>query len=378
MSRHLQSTSSRSSGRTRPRSAERSAEDKEHDGSGGAPSDAEYFADDASEYDGDPSPISSPERGMTRGLMASQLRGAVKRLKIELPPSVVRRFLDDGKSSLAELRDVEALRSVAERAEVIVRVCKANPVQAFYYCVDIPDSSPEGFLDLKRRVNLAFHLEGMRIMHMLSDEDRQKLVDTPLADVLEEFKKRDARLLILSALRERVPDEVAMEILQDPACQSRVSIGGEETALAGKLLEFWNERGQVAARRQRLELAFDDYDMQLRDSCPFCNAYIEGKVDADVDDVIGISVIGSRLNGRRKEFGKYLPACEEELRNGLHRSAVPLKEAVHRAMRCVKRLDRARGERQTSAALLAHAMRVSNYLPFSVMFLRKEIAGNES
>jgi len=337
--------------------------------------DASHVDDDFSEYDVDQSPLSSPDRGVTRGRLASQLNGEVKRLKIELPPSVIRSFLDDGKRSLKELRDMTALREVADRAAVIVRVCKAHPVQAFYFCVDYPDNcSPSAFLDLKRRSNLAFHLEGMRIMHMLNEEEREKLVDTPLADVLMEFRNRDARLMVLSSLRRQVDDHTALEILNDSACQGRLSVGGEETALAGRLLEFWNERGQTQTRRDRLRSAFDDYEMTLRDSCAFCNAYIEGKVDAETNDVVGISVIASRLRGRRKSVERYLPSCEEELRKCIYVKAMPLQQAVHEAMRKTKDVDRLSGNlRPTTAALLAHCVRPSHYLPFSVMVLRKEI-----
>lgn len=337
----------------------------------------EASEDEFSEYDVDPSPLSSPDRGVTRGRLASQLSGEVKRLKIELPPSVIRSFLDDGTGTLNELRDVASLREIADRAEVIVRVCKAPPIQAFYYCMDYSDSSPQNFLDLKRRANLAFHLEGMRIMHMLCEEDREKLKDTPLADVLMEFRNRDARLMVLSALRRQVDENLALEILNDAACQGRLSIGGEETALAAKLLEFWNERGQAEQRRGRLRSAFAEYEMQLRDSCVFCNAYIDGKVDADVEDVIGISVIASRLRGRRKEVMRYLPACEEALRKHIHYKPEPLERAVHLAIHNVKTVDRM-GERPTNASLLAHCQRPSHYLPFSVMVLRKEIIPIES
>lgn len=329
---------------------------------------------DFAEYDVDPSPLSSPECGRTRSRYASRLGSEVKRLKIELPPAVVRNYLDDGKGSLEDLRDVKSLREVTDRAAEIVQACRVPPVQAFYYCIDYPNSSPEGFLDLKRRANLAFRLEGMRIMHMLTEQERQKLVNTPLADVLNEFRERDSRLMILSALKKKTDDIEASEILNHPACQGRVSVGGEETLVATKLLEFWKEQGDTEKRRERLRMAFAEYEMTLREDCPFCNAYIEGKVDADVNEVIGISVIASRLRGRRKSIPKYLPACEEELRKQIHHSNHSLKDCVRLALAAARIVDKKpKNEMSTKASVLAYCSRTVNYLPFSVMVLKREI-----
>ena len=368
-SSHSPSSSSSPSPQSRYCAQAQAQEDK----SGASDNDA-FSQDDLSEYDVDPSPLSSPERGVTRGRLAKQLRGKVKRLKIELPPSVIRSYLDDGTRSLDELRDVKSLRSVTDRAAVIVRACKASPVQAFYYCVDYPDGTPADFLDLKRRANLAFHLEGMRIMHMLTEEDRKKLSDTPLADVLAEYRKRDTRLMVLTELKRHVSETEGMEILQDASTQGRISLGGEECSIATKLLDFWKERGNTAVRKDRLKAAFEKHGMQLRDECPFCNAYVDGKVDAELDDVIGISVVASRLRGRRKDIFRYLPACEESLRKCLHHQDLSLMDAVRQAMLATRPIDRLPVQgTPTIASLLAHALRPSHYLPFSVMILRKEI-----
>eukprot|EP00210_Caulerpa_lentillifera_P008137 g7771.t1 len=263
-------------------------------------------------------------------------------LAIPLPPSVVRSFLDDGTRSLTELRDVSSLFEVAERASVIVKECRVPILVAFYFCVDVPYGNTETFLELKRLMKRVFRIEGHRIMHMLEEDDREMLLETPLADVVEEFRNRDSRAMILAKLRTLVPNTKASEILNHESCVYRISIGGEEGALARELVEFWNERNHTEPRKERLELAFASKGMTMRSTCPLCNAYIAGEVHAHVDDVIGLSIIASRLRGRQKDFITYFASCEEEFKHHLHNKRCDLSTAIREAMRTVKQIDKKR------------------------------------
>eukprot|EP00210_Caulerpa_lentillifera_P005899 g5640.t1 len=261
-------------------------------------------------------------------------------LAIPLPPSVVRSYLDDGTRSLKELRDVSSLFEVAERASVIVKECKVPILLAFHYCVDVPNGTPETFRELKRLMKRVFRIEGLRIMHMLKEDDREMLLETPLADVVEEFRNRDSRAMILAELRTLMPSAVALEIINHKSCTYRISIGGEEGALARELVKFWNERNQSEHRKERLELAFSSKGMTMRPTCPLCNAYIAGEVHAHVDDVVGLSIIASRLKGRRKDFNIYFASCEEEFKHHMHNKKCDLSTAIREAMRTIKQIDK--------------------------------------
>jgi len=177
---------------------------------------------------------------------------------------------------------------------------------------------------------------------MLEEEDREGLLGTPLEDVVQDFRNRDSRAMILSELRTLVPHVKAVEILNHQACAFRISIGGEERALARELATFWNQRSQTEARREQLELAFSSREMTLRPTCPLCNAYISGAIHAGLDDVVGLSIIASRLRGRRKEFGIYFAFCEEEFKHQFHVKKSDLSTAIREAMRAVKLIDKTR------------------------------------
>jgi len=75
---------------------------------------------------------------------------------------------------------------VLERVMAILNDCDgAHPGAAFDFCIAYPQHGPAEFIDFQHRCGMVFYNERERILSHLSREDREKLKNLSLKDVLE-------------------------------------------------------------------------------------------------------------------------------------------------------------------------------------------------
>eukprot|EP00210_Caulerpa_lentillifera_P009595 g9152.t1 len=199
-------------------------------------------------------------------------RGAIIGKKIELEDclgvrlssidAVVRKFLimdylDHSTNVKMMLEDIEMRFGVISKVEEILKCTpRAHPEAVFDFCVEKPDATPEDFQRERQNLNKVFRLEGARILFKVPELERLKLRETPLISDYEEFLERDSRSIISSHLQKWFCKETAEEILEHPACQTRLSFGGEEYAIAEKLYQFWNEKNDAKLRQRSSCVSF--------------------------------------------------------------------------------------------------------------------------
>eukprot|EP00210_Caulerpa_lentillifera_P005902 g5643.t1 len=238
-------------------------------------------------------------------------RGAIIGKKIELEEVlgvrlssidvVVRKFLildylDHSTNVKTTLEDIEMRFSVVEKVqEILKRTPNAHPEAVFDYCLKYPDSTPLDFDSDRRNLNKVFHLEGARILFMIPESEREKLVDTPLINDYKEFLLRDSRSIISSHLQRWISKETAEEILSCSACEARLRFGGEESGIAEKLYQFWKEKDNPKLRQERLMQALKAKNLPFISDDHRLLSYINGQLDCDVEDLVGEVEVEHRL-----------------------------------------------------------------------------------
>ncbi|CAM9466567.1 unnamed protein product, partial [Chrysoparadoxa australica] len=73
----------------------------------------------------------------------------------------------------------------------------------------------------------------------------------------------------------------------------RYSLGAEEQAL--KMKSFWETRKDAKSRREILKAALDERGLDLRSDSQFCNAFIHGHEDVDLEEIVGIMDLTGQL-----------------------------------------------------------------------------------
>ena len=187
--------------------------------------------------------------------------------------------------------------AISRVREVLHKCCGAHPGAAFDFCVQNPDAGPAEFQELKDKMRKVFRMEGERIFRYLTRSERLGLRRTPLRE--DVFHSDVGRNGIRRCLVARVGRERAEEILDHPDSQRRICRGGEESKVATKLLEFWNERCDPEERRQRLKAAFAERGRSMQSSMPQCQQYIAGTVDYDPEELILLDTVQWKSHRRR-------------------------------------------------------------------------------
>ena len=213
-----------------------------------------------------------------------------------------------------QLTELKARCAAIPRVREILRECYgAHPGAAFDFCVQNPDAGPGEFQELKDKMRKAFRLEGERILRHLTRSERLNLRRTPLQeDVLQSDEGRNG---IRRCLMVRVGRERAEEMVDHPDSQRRIRRGGDESIVATKLLEFWNERYDPEKRRQRLEAAFAERGQPIPPNMPQCQQYIAGTVDYDPEELILLDTVHWKSHTRRgyRSFGDRVHALEHRV-----------------------------------------------------------------
>jgi len=185
------------------------------------------------------------------------------------------------------LERIEQRRCVLSRVKKILKKCpRAHPDAAFDFCVAHPGAGHTEFRILKDKLRQVFRLEGRRILANLPKDEREKLKDGPLADVLNDFEQRDSDELVRCYLRRWFGDETVDTVMVDPAWRRRPWAVGPEDRVASELKEFWSEKMK---RRDELTAALMKRNLSLPENCQHCMDYVN---DEGCDNVnVAVAVV---------------------------------------------------------------------------------------
>eukprot|EP00210_Caulerpa_lentillifera_P006972 g6667.t1 len=232
--------------------------------------------------------------------------------------------------------DVKQRYSSLNRITELMDVCKAHPQSALDYCMDNPHGSVQEYVEFREIMRTVFFMEGNRILLMLSPVNRTRLECTVLADVLAQFRERNLQFLVLQKLQFCVDIDTAKQIWNLPACQKRIERGGDESKLATELIAFWKTKDDPKQRREDLQSALEAHGLTLRTDSVFCREYINGKIDADLDEIVGIMMITSRLfEISHVAWSQYRHRCEAKFRDCLLGEELTLEQSITRALKKV-------------------------------------------
>lgn len=195
---------------------------------------------------------------------------------------------------------IKERRCVLRRVKNILEACKvAHPEAVFEFCVNNPGAGLTRFLNLKRKMQQVFQLEGPRILHELPKDDLERLNEGPLADVYEEFKNRDTTALLRGYLTNWFSKAIVDKIMTDPGWKSRSWAKGPEDRVASELKAFW--KGKLE-RRAKLKAALKQKWLSLPTECSYCESYLNGVGDYALKEVVAIVDLQRRLKKKGIEI----------------------------------------------------------------------------
>ena len=199
--------------------------------------------------------------------------------------------------------DVRKRLGVLDRAKAILDACPlAHPGAAITFCIDNLEGGPCEFQQQKERIQNVLRVAGSRIMQFLSKRDRRQLLFTPLKEAVEQFELQDKQHLIREWLLKQQPAEVVDEIMEHPACQLRIERAYDCPTAARKLVEFWETRSDTELRRTQIELAFAQAQVQPDVNLPQYQDYVQGRIDCDAEELVGVQLIHARKFGKSKRL----------------------------------------------------------------------------
>eukprot|EP00210_Caulerpa_lentillifera_P008131 g7765.t1 len=154
--------------------------------------------------------------------------------------------------------------------------------------------------------------------------------------IFEAFRRvlgRDSRSIISSHLQKWFCKETAEEILEHPACQTRLSFGGEEYAIAEKLYQFWNEKNDAKLRQDHLVSALKLNNLPFDAKNERLISYIEGQIDCDVEDLVGeVEIEHHLLSQNHKICLCCIAACKKVFIDCRHWLLMSHEESVQHAI----------------------------------------------
>jgi len=135
--------------------------------------------------------------------------------------------------------------------------------------------------------------------------------------------------------------------LSDEAVSDRLTMleefGLDEATVARKLHEFHKTRGDFAARRALLRNTMAAHDVStfgyLGTTTGLVNRFLEGSIDVDVDEVVGIAKISLHLNkiGGYHTYLSEHKAVEKKFKTFLHFECLGLKDSYEKSIKGVRR-----------------------------------------
>jgi len=270
-----------------------------------------------------------------------RLEGAARidlqEVREDLRPFVFGDYLAKKRGTRMTQKMVQSRLSVHRRAAEMVDECRTDPVTALDFCVMYPKWGPKEFVEMREKIRRVMYLEGARIMHKVPKDQREKLKETPLADVYQTFSERNSFQLILHYLKQETSTEDAMKIVKHPACRAVLNRGGEEQEIAKKLVEFWNETSDE--RRKRLENALKERDLTMPSHLMQYQSYVNGHVCQDIDVLIAYAEFGNCLRQLGKApWGHYFRKHNHLISEFMNDRNMSIEDAVICAIKKVSRV----------------------------------------
>lgn len=138
-----------------------------------------------------------------------------------------------------------------------------------------------------------------------------------------------------------IPDIDAF--LADEAVSDRLQrfddFGSDEVAVARKLHDFHKSRGNSSSRRAALKKALAAQDVGTighhRSTAALVRKFVEGSVDLDTDEVVGVVKISLHLNklGGYHTWATKHEAVEEKFKSLLHFECLGLKDSYEKSIK---------------------------------------------
>lgn len=241
-------------------------------------------------------------------------------------------YFKQGEPLKTTRKDIKRRIRVLDRFRAIRKACKhAHPEAIFNFCIQYPKGTVEDFKSLKTKTKQVFEQFGNRIMRYLTKKERDGLLKTPLKDVVQRFEDRNKRDLILAHLENIVPSDLAREIMKSKACQARMHREDDEAIIAKKLFQFWKEKDDFRSRKEKLESAFREKEMNSDGFSVPQSKYCLGQIDCDPEEIVGIKAVSLQIpnNFQNAERTEIAVARFEEC---LHYEGLTYDQAVKEAI----------------------------------------------
>lgn len=232
------------------------------------------------------------------------------------------------------LTDIEQRYAVYNRVKQMRKECPlAHPQALFDFCIRYPKGTASDFQELKEKIRQVFYLEGDRIIRMIAKKEREKLLETPLKDIVESFESRDKRGNVKRYLERWVSREMAERIVDDPACQMRLEREENEFETAQKLLQFWNEKNDYKQREQNILKAYDEKGIVRPRYLGSAFGYISGSIDCDTDIIIGLYIIRNHFPILHPQRSERIPIAMSKFEESYYEDKLSFKACIGKAVK---------------------------------------------
>lgn len=247
------------------------------------------------------------------------------------------------------LERVKKMHSLVDLAESI---CQSDPAAALRFCenrdIDPHKTSPQEVAntfyynaDLLSRV---VENEFVNISRFLSKSDITGVSTLGtlgrIPKLLLDYESKSMDRLE-HALRSRGIDD-PKKILALKCLRDRVSTykryGSDADETADKIKHFLEGKLDSKSRKNQLSLAMSEMDMEIRSDSVYCRQYIDGHIDVDLDEIVGIQALTRHLfdNGGYQAYSDLSDDINDEFRKLFFYEGKKMRESVELAKKRVR------------------------------------------
>jgi hypothetical protein len=195
-----------------------------------------------------------------------------------------------------------------------------------------------------RLVRQAILDEEGRIASFLHAGDFERLQSTALAKIITTGPIKDREILkkkLVEELKDLFPDnpESVDWLMASPACAQRIQYLQDYNlnprTVALKLEFFLHDKDHATERRARLASALEAKGLTLRADSRYCQQFISGGIDADIENVVGVMRITSWLFTAKGHvaWSNYAKSLEATFRRAFYLDGLSEDEAFRKAKR---------------------------------------------
>ncbi|CAN0214438.1 unnamed protein product [Pylaiella littoralis] len=233
---------------------------------------------------------------------------------------------------------------------ISVQLCPADPVCAMNFLenrnIVVYDDDQRLRAEFEYSIFLSsrvFRLEGLLIARYICPAQLNAMKDGPLAEIprcIDRLRKNVPRMLRMYLQGLGCGKADVDEMLKSDAVKTRVrrcvEYAHDPEAVAEKMVDFWRTRNDQVHRRHVLRQAMAKKGLHIRLDSVYCHDFINGQIDVDLDEIVGIQYITRELfeEGGPRLWRRAHHACESAFRKSLYERGNGVETSIVVALRC--------------------------------------------